>query len=80
MNPIEIEEQLSKLASEPFDAAEFPFQFLVCYGRKAGEIKALKKGKSNKSDINGVLQRNNIHMIVTKLSPNIKPYDEQSLS
>ena len=38
MNPIEIEEQLSKLASEPFDVAEFPFQFLECYGRKAGEI------------------------------------------
>ena len=64
MNPIEIEEQLSKLASEPFDAAEFPFQFLECYGRKAGEIKALKKGKSNKSDIDGILQRNNIHMVV----------------
>ena len=63
MNPIEIEEQLSELASEPFDAAEFPFQFLECFGRKAGEIKALKKGKSNKSDIDGVLQRNNIHMI-----------------
>lgn len=66
MNPIEIEEQLSKLSCEPFDAAEFPFQFLECYGRKAGEIKALKKGKSNKSDIDGVLQRNNIHMIVAK--------------
>ena len=66
MNPIEIEEQLSKLASEPFDVAEFPFQFLECYGRKAGEIKALKKGKSNKSDIDGILQRNNIHMLVAK--------------
>ena len=66
MNPIEIEEQLSKLASEPFDVAEFPFQFLEGYGRKAGEIKALKKGKSNKSDIDGILQRNNIHMVVAK--------------
>ncbi|MDA8889055.1 BREX-1 system adenine-specific DNA-methyltransferase PglX [Hellea sp.] len=64
MNPIEIEEQLSKLAGEPFDAAEFPFQFLECYGRKAGEIKSLKQGKSNKSDIDGVLQRNNIHIAV----------------
>lgn len=64
MNPIEIEEQLSKLASEPFDAAEFPFQFLECYGRKAAEIKSLKRGKSNKSDVDGVLQRNNIHILV----------------
>lgn len=64
MNPIEIEEQLSKLASESFEPREFPFQFLECYGRKAGEIKSLKRGKSNKSDIDGVLQRNNIHILV----------------
>ena len=66
MNAVEIEEAVSDLVIQPFDRAEFPFQFLECYGRKAGEIKALKKGKSNKSDIDGILQRNNIHMVVAK--------------
>ena len=66
MNPIEIEEQLSQLADQAFEPAEFPFQFLECYGRKAGEIKALKKGKSNKSDVDGVLQRNNVHILVAE--------------
>ena len=27
MNPVEIEEAVSSLALEPFDATEFPFQF-----------------------------------------------------
>jgi len=30
MNPVEIEEQISQLAEQPFDAAEFPYAFLVC--------------------------------------------------
>ncbi|WP_416877412.1 class I SAM-dependent DNA methyltransferase [Litorimonas sp.] len=65
MNPIEIEEQLSKLAGEPFDAAEFPFQFLECFGNKPTNIKSLRKGKTNKTDIDdGVLQRLNIHMLM----------------
>ena len=49
MNPIEIEEQLSKLASVPFDGAEFPFQFLECFGNKATNTKSLRKGKANKA-------------------------------
>ena len=65
MSPIEIEEQLSKLAAAPFDSAEFPYLFLEALGRKATEIKSLKTGKSNKSDMGGVLQRNNVHIIVT---------------
>lgn len=65
MNPIEIEEQLSKLAIEPFDGAEFPFQFLECFGNKPTNIKSLRKGKANKTDIDsGVLQRLNIHMLM----------------
>jgi hypothetical protein len=62
MNPVEIEQAISDLAETPFDAAEFPFAFLEAFGRKATEIKKLRKGDTNKSDLGGVLQRNNIHM------------------
>lgn len=62
MNPVEIEQAISELAEAPFDAAEFPFAFLEAFGRKATEIKKLRKGDTNKSDLGGVLQRNNIHI------------------
>ena len=62
MNPVEIEQAISDLAEAPFDAAEFPYAFLEAFGRKATEIKKLRKGGTNKSDLGGVLQRNNIHM------------------
>ncbi len=61
MNPVEIEQAISDLAEAPFDAAEFPYAFLEAFGRKATEIKKLRKGDTNKSDLGGVLQRNNIH-------------------
>lgn len=62
MNPVEIEQAISDLAEAPFDAAEFPYAFLEAFGRKETEIKKLRKGDSNKSDLGGVLQRNNIHI------------------
>ncbi|MEP0068948.1 DNA methyltransferase [Pyruvatibacter sp.] len=62
MNPVEIEEEISKLAEQPFDAQEFPFAFLEAFGRKATEIKRLRSGSTNKSDLDGVLQRNHIHI------------------
>lgn len=62
MNPVEIEQAISDLAEAPFDTTEFPYAFLEAFGRKATEIKKLRKGDTNKSDLGGVLQRNNIHM------------------
>ena len=63
MNPVEIEEAVSQLASEPFDRAEFPYQFLTAFGNKATTISRLRKGNNNKSDLDGgVLQRSNIHL------------------
>ncbi|WP_116598905.1 class I SAM-dependent DNA methyltransferase [Primorskyibacter marinus] len=62
MNPVEIEQAISDLAEAPFDAAEFPYAFLEAFGRKATEIKKLRKGDTNRSDLGGVLQRNNIHI------------------
>ncbi|WP_425062180.1 class I SAM-dependent DNA methyltransferase [Pyruvatibacter mobilis] len=64
MNPVEIEEEISKLAEQPFDAQEFPFAFLEAFGRKQTEIKRLRAGSTNKSDLDGVLQRNHIHIKV----------------
>jgi hypothetical protein len=65
MNAVEIEEAISALAEQPFDAAEFPFAFLQAFGNKETTIKRLRKGESNKSDLGGVLQTNNIHVAVS---------------
>ena len=67
MNAVEIEEQVSLLAAAPFDAAEFPFAFLEAFGEKETTVKRLRStntGSTNKSDVGGVLQRNNIHLKV----------------
>ncbi|MGF6433236.1 hypothetical protein ABIE91_008456 [Bradyrhizobium elkanii] len=64
MNPVEIEEAISALAEQPFDPLEFPFAFLQAFGNKDTTIKRLRSGASNKSDLGGVLQTNNIHIAV----------------
>lgn len=68
MNAVEIEEAVSALAAQPFDAAEFPYQFLAAFGNKDTTLKRLRKGESNRSDLagrlNAVLQANNIHIAV----------------
>ena len=64
MNAAEIEEAISSLAEQPFDGDEFPFAFLTAFGNKATTIKRLRSGSSNKSDLGGVLQTNNIHLNV----------------
>ncbi|MAY33595.1 MAG: lactate dehydrogenase [Rhodovulum sp.] len=64
MNAVEIEEAISKLAEQPFDGQEFPYAFLEAFGNKATTIKRLRSGSSNKSDLGGVLQTNNIHLKV----------------
>ncbi|PZO03850.1 MAG: lactate dehydrogenase [Alphaproteobacteria bacterium] len=65
MNAVEIEEAVSALAAAPFNAAEFPFEFLTAFGNKAVTVQRLRAGSGNVSDIDGgVLQRNNIHLAV----------------
>lgn len=67
MNAVEIEEAVSQLASAPFDPDNFPFAFLEAFGNKKTTLKRLKskRNSSNKSDLpGGVLQRDNIHLIV----------------
>ncbi len=62
MNAVEIEQAISDLAEKPFDRQEFPFQFLEAFGNKETTLKRLRSGVSNKSDLGGVLQTNNIHI------------------
>ena len=63
MNAVEIEEAISKLAEQPFDAETFPYAFLEAFGNKETTLKRLKTSAGNKSDIEGaVLQYNNIHI------------------
>ncbi|MBZ9703243.1 MULTISPECIES: class I SAM-dependent DNA methyltransferase [unclassified Mesorhizobium] len=65
MNPVEIEEAISALASAPFEPDEFPYAFLEAFGNKETTLKKLRSGVSNKSDLGGVLQTNNIHIAVS---------------
>ena len=42
MNAVEIEEAVSQLAEQPFDAVSFPFAFLEAFGNKPTTIQRLK--------------------------------------
>jgi hypothetical protein len=65
MNAVEVEQAISDLALQPFDAAEFPFAFLAAFGNRDTTLKRLRAGNNNASDVpGGVLQRNNIHIAV----------------
>ncbi|UXB33849.1 lactate dehydrogenase [Stenotrophomonas maltophilia] len=63
MNAVEIEQAITDLAERPFDPAEFPYLFLEAFGNKSTTIKRLRAGASNKSDLGGVLQTSNIHIL-----------------
>lgn len=69
MNAVEIEAAISDLAMQPFNAVEFPYEFLAAFGNKDTSLKRLRTGNSNTSDIaGGVLLRNNIHIVVCEES------------
>ena len=65
MNAVEIEQAISDLAIKEFDCQEFPYAFLQAFGNKETTLKRLRSGSSNKSDLGGVLQANNIHWAVS---------------
>jgi hypothetical protein len=62
MNAVEIEEAVSALCEQPFNAENFPYDFLTAFGNKDAAIKRLRAGATNRSDIGGVCQANNIHI------------------
>ena len=47
MNAVEIEQAVSELAEQPFDAGEFPYAFLTAFGNKETTIKRLRTGSTN---------------------------------
>jgi hypothetical protein len=63
MNAVEIEQAITDLADRPFDAANFAYAFLEAFGNKATTIRRLRAGASNRSDLSGVLQTGNIHIL-----------------
>ena len=79
MNAVEIEEAVSKLVEESFNAAEFAYAFLEAFGNKTATLQRLRsvgKNSTNKTDVAGagiqaVLQRNNIH--IATLDPSSSP-------
>ncbi|MHA6828326.1 class I SAM-dependent DNA methyltransferase [Ralstonia pseudosolanacearum] len=62
MNAVEIEQAITDLAEQSFDGESFPYVFLEAFGNKATTIQRLRNGATNKSDLGGVLQTNNIHI------------------
>jgi hypothetical protein len=62
LNAVEIEEAISQLADQPYEPQSFPYAFLEAFGNKETTIKRLRAGASNKSDLGGILQTNNIHI------------------
>ena len=65
MNAVEIEEAVTDLAGQDFDPENFAYAFLEAFGNKTTTINRLKSGSSNASDLEGgILQRNNIHIVV----------------
>lgn len=68
MNAVEIEEAISDLVIQEFDRAEFPYLFLESFGNKETTLKRLRKGNSNRTDVEGaVLQRSNIHILAAEV-------------
>ena len=63
MNAVEIEQAITNLADRPFDAENFAYAFLEAFGNKETTIRRLRAGASNKSDLGGVLQTSNIHIL-----------------
>lgn len=63
LNAVEIEQAITNLAEQPFDRGNFPYAFLEAFGNKETTIKRLRAGASNKSDLGGVLQTSNIHIL-----------------
>jgi hypothetical protein len=63
LNAVEIEQAITNLAEQPFDRANFPYAFLEAFGNKDATIRRLRAGATNKSDLGGVLQTNNIHIL-----------------
>lgn len=55
MNAVEIEQAISELALQPFDAAEFPFTFLAAFGDLPPVDVPIKSGSPGSRLLDGYL-------------------------
>jgi len=78
MNAVEIEQAISELAEKPFDRYEFPYAFLEAFGNKETTLKRLRTGATNKSDVGGVLQTNNIHILTCEAGHRVQPHHQRT--
>ena len=53
MNAVEIADAVADLAAQPFEAADFPFQFLAAFDKKETQLKRLRKFDTNRWDAPG---------------------------
>lgn len=80
MNAVEIADAVSDLAERIFDFDSFPYDFLEAFGNKEATIKKLRAGVTNKSDVGGVLQTNNVHIAVCSCGDTSKKLAELKAS
>src|SRR5690606_7692986 len=80
MNAVVDEESTTALAGKPVDASEFAYAFLQAYGNKETTINRLRTGNTNKSDGGGVLQRNNVHILIAAKNQVTQALDALRLS
>ena len=64
LNAVEIADAIADLFAQSLDREEFPYAFLRAFGNKETTIARLRSGNTNRSDVGGLLQRSNIHLIV----------------
>ena len=64
----DIEEAVSKIATEPFTAETFPYDFIAAYDAPPATITRIRNGTQNATDIDGaVLWRQKLHLHVCAL-------------
>lgn len=51
MNPVEIEEAVTRLVDHQFDRQEFACSFFAAYGSKSTTIKSVRQNKTNHTEI-----------------------------
>jgi hypothetical protein len=64
----DIEEAVSKIAAEPFNAETFPYDFIAAYDAPPATVTRIRNGTQNATDIDGaVLWRQKLHLHVCAL-------------
>lgn len=61
----DIEEAVSRIAAEPFNAETFPYDFIAAYDAPPATVTRIRNGSQNATDLDGgLLWRQKLHMLV----------------